>query len=172
MLQYTQDYDEKFPNHYYPNVSRTLPDGTTGSDMIWGEMIYPYVKNAQVFSCPSDSEKMTWNNASSYNYFYNYYSNGQMNYRALGAVTYPAETIMVGDGASYIADPFRVVGGANAAGRPQYWNAPAASGIDYITDGAQARHNDGGNFAFVDGHGKWFAFPKAITDVNLWNPAR
>jgi prepilin-type N-terminal cleavage/methylation domain-containing protein/prepilin-type processing-associated H-X9-DG protein len=40
-MQYTQDYDEKFPSSTY---------GLVG----WGGMIYPYVKSAEVFKCPSD----------------------------------------------------------------------------------------------------------------------
>lgn len=169
LMQYVQDYDEKMPRHYYPMSSHTLPDGRTSSDMIWGEMIYPYVKNIQVFVCPSDSEAMAWNSGSTYNYAYNYYGDGAINHKSLGDLRYPAELIVVTDGASYVANPFRVVGGANAAGRPQYWNNPAG---DYITDGCQARHNDGANICYADGHGKWMAFPAAITDSNLWNPNR
>jgi prepilin-type processing-associated H-X9-DG protein len=151
-------------------VVRTLPDGSSSSDMVWGEMIYPYVKNAQVFRCPSDFEPMIWRDGATYNYFWNY-SNGQaLNYRSLGAINYPAELIMSGDGSSYVADPFRVVGGANAAGRPQFWATP--TGGDYITDGARAGHNGGGNFVFVDGHGKWLSFPEAISNNNYWNAAR
>ena len=61
MTQYTQDYDEKFPQGYYP-------DPSTGASLDWGNAIYPYIKNGNasstngttpvyngmggVFSCP------------------------------------------------------------------------------------------------------------------------
>jgi prepilin-type N-terminal cleavage/methylation domain-containing protein/prepilin-type processing-associated H-X9-DG protein len=42
LMQYTQDYDESFPHN--DDVSR------------WSKKIYPYIKSAQVFVCPSSSE--------------------------------------------------------------------------------------------------------------------
>ena len=49
ILQYTQDYDEKYPSRYY---------GAGGGDAVeynsWRRVIYPYVKSAQLFSCPSN----------------------------------------------------------------------------------------------------------------------
>ncbi|MEN6547356.1 MAG: DUF1559 domain-containing protein [Armatimonadia bacterium] len=172
LIQYAQDYDEKLPRHYYSlGVAHTLPDGRSSSDMIWAEMIYPYVKNAQVFRCPSDSEALNWADAATYNYFFNYYPNGSATnsllHRSLGAINYPSEVVMCGDGASYIADPLAA---PPQVQRPQYWNTP--TGGSYIYDSVQARHNDGCNMVFVDGHGKWIGFPKAITDTTLWDAAR
>ena len=46
MLQYAQDYDEKFPN--LANVST----GQSGF-YTWDDAIYPYVKSNQVYQCPS-----------------------------------------------------------------------------------------------------------------------
>ncbi len=43
ILQYTQDYDEQFPNGY--------PDAQIG----WAGQILSYVKNSGVFKCPDDS---------------------------------------------------------------------------------------------------------------------
>ncbi|RYG99049.1 DUF1559 domain-containing protein, partial [archaeon] len=49
MMQYTQDYDERFPVAY-------LHD--TGSGTYWGWMqaMQPYLKSTQIFQCPSDSD--------------------------------------------------------------------------------------------------------------------
>ncbi|BCM93946.1 hypothetical protein IAD21_05841 [Abditibacteriota bacterium] len=41
VLQYTQDYDESYP-------LRDTPDGN------WTELLQPYVKSKQLFTCPSD----------------------------------------------------------------------------------------------------------------------
>ena len=43
VLQYVQDYDEKYPSRYMANEI-----------MSWRRNIYPYVKSTQVFACPSN----------------------------------------------------------------------------------------------------------------------
>ena len=56
---YVQDYDETFPYHYWPagNGSYALPDGRLYQGHIgWTCQFYPYIKNKQVFICPSDSK--------------------------------------------------------------------------------------------------------------------
>jgi len=56
-MMYTQDYDEMFPqwkwDQSYSGGSVNPNDGTS----LWHNAIYPYVKNAGVFSCPSDKRK-------------------------------------------------------------------------------------------------------------------
>jgi prepilin-type N-terminal cleavage/methylation domain-containing protein/prepilin-type processing-associated H-X9-DG protein len=53
ILQYTQDYDEKYPICWF--LTTTAAPLTTASS--WGSQVYPYVKSTQVFSCPSDNAK-------------------------------------------------------------------------------------------------------------------
>jgi len=49
-LMYAQDYDEIFVGSYsYPNTWGECPRFT------WMDMIYPYVKNQQLFACPSNN---------------------------------------------------------------------------------------------------------------------
>ena len=52
MIQYAQDYDEKFPN---------LANAGTGFNGFysWDDAIYPYVKSNQAYQCPSVSDKNT-----------------------------------------------------------------------------------------------------------------
>jgi prepilin-type N-terminal cleavage/methylation domain-containing protein/prepilin-type processing-associated H-X9-DG protein len=56
-VMYAQDYDETFPqwnwlqNYHSGTVAKN--DATT----LWHNAIYPYVKNAQVFACPSDKRR-------------------------------------------------------------------------------------------------------------------
>lgn len=52
MIQYAQDYDEQFP---------TLANLSTGQSgfVTWDDAIYPYVKSAQVYQCPSVPDKNT-----------------------------------------------------------------------------------------------------------------
>src|SRR5690606_37027528 len=58
IMQYTQDYDERFPRAWsvYGDTS-VLPVG-------WADAIQPYVKSIQVFQCPSESTAPNSNPAS------------------------------------------------------------------------------------------------------------
>jgi prepilin-type N-terminal cleavage/methylation domain-containing protein/prepilin-type processing-associated H-X9-DG protein len=60
VMQYTQDYDERMhPIFTFPAVgSTTLPNGQVNNSGIqpWVVAIYPYVKSAQIFNCPSMSD--------------------------------------------------------------------------------------------------------------------
>src|SRR6476661_2454795 len=48
LMQYTQDYDERYP-------IGQLNGGATSSGIGWGGAIYPYVKSSQIFTCTSDT---------------------------------------------------------------------------------------------------------------------
>ncbi|MCC7495797.1 MAG: DUF1559 domain-containing protein [Fimbriimonadaceae bacterium] len=53
VLQYVSDYDETFPQHYYyPNNT-----SSAGGYAHWTGTASPYVKNVQIFVCPSDPSK-------------------------------------------------------------------------------------------------------------------
>jgi prepilin-type N-terminal cleavage/methylation domain-containing protein len=65
VIQYTQDYDEKYPPRYLGNgVTQADPSMPgylfTQSDNVayknyvsWMDIVYPYVKSTQLFECPS-----------------------------------------------------------------------------------------------------------------------
>ena len=62
LLMYSQDFDESMVNHYFGAFnggSRTNPaDPAYGPDTqtaMWMDVIQPYVKNYQIFNCPSQS---------------------------------------------------------------------------------------------------------------------
>ena len=51
VIQYVQDYDEKFPQgYYYPNDS-----SSAGGYVHWSGLVQPYTKSLQIFVCPSDA---------------------------------------------------------------------------------------------------------------------
>ena len=59
MSIYVQDFDETFPPLYLDPQSRVIPDSTLvdrpqWKGFSWTERIYPYVRNEEVFKCPSD----------------------------------------------------------------------------------------------------------------------
>ena len=47
---YIQDYDEMIP----PRAIRDVTTGNTVEGLSWRRLIYPYVKSADVFTCPSN----------------------------------------------------------------------------------------------------------------------
>ena len=50
-VQYAQDYDERLPMTSWQPVAHT--GGNDGRDMWWMDVLQPYVKSYQVFTCPS-----------------------------------------------------------------------------------------------------------------------
>ncbi len=135
ILQYVQDYDEVFPTHGWVDTA-VWPNGQTGGNP-WHVRIYPYVKNIQVYSCPSGT--LRWAGDPSTNLQIGY--SASIGLSNMAAFVYPSQTAMVADtdgGAGYcfFSAPYPATGTPNR----------------YITD----RHNGGANLGFVDGHAKWW----------------
>jgi prepilin-type N-terminal cleavage/methylation domain-containing protein/prepilin-type processing-associated H-X9-DG protein len=145
ILMYAQDYDEKFTNLGWC-ASGAIPRVT------WAEMTYPYVKNAQIFICPSadSADNGSPNIPNGINYGFNIWA-----YRALGwyqvvKVPAPANTIMIGDkdnGCVRLLSSRCVTGGCQC-----YGGQTPVQNDHYLTD----RHNGGANYGFMDGHAKWY----------------
>ena len=57
MMMYAQDYDETIPRNAHSDPPRVLEGNhfVDCSTPRWMDVIYPYIKNEQVFNCPSDS---------------------------------------------------------------------------------------------------------------------
>ena len=161
-LMYVQDWDEMFPKYAQADLA---PGPGTGYQhtLFWLDVIQPYVKNSQLFRCPSlqyngintmGSPTFTFG-LLAYQAGYNWnvgtyrapfcsdglgrsYSDG-LPWVSLSSCTVPAQTFMLGD--------LRGLGGAA-------WPVleGGTSSVSYFY--AQI-HNGGGNYAFVDGHAKW-----------------
>ncbi|WP_309709673.1 DUF1559 domain-containing protein [Armatimonas sp.] len=56
MMMYAQDYDEVIPRNAHSDPPRVLEGNhfVDCSTPRWMDVIYPYIKNEQVFNCPSD----------------------------------------------------------------------------------------------------------------------
>jgi prepilin-type N-terminal cleavage/methylation domain-containing protein/prepilin-type processing-associated H-X9-DG protein len=156
LLQYSQDYDEKlaYCEMYMPTtwtggrwVDRN--DSSRLYYMLWLDVILPYCKNEQVMFCPSSTIAYVPPPTRVYS---DYVYNGHLGNMALGTVTNPASTLWFGD--------LGFVSGTAPTGASTYLQnyTGARSGLastHQATAWHSKRHNDGGNYCYVDGHAKW-----------------
>ncbi|MEN6640936.1 MAG: prepilin-type N-terminal cleavage/methylation domain-containing protein [Armatimonadia bacterium] len=142
--QYCQDYDEKI----LPTLTRAT------NSPIWTTLITPYVKNDQIFACPSCStHRIAWfadANRGWLSVGENWEFSVDRGIRALGDIQAPSEAVQFADTMS--GDAAGVWRGYEFAGN---WIAPTAL-VD-VAEGIAARHNDGANLGFIDGHAKWLS---------------
>jgi prepilin-type N-terminal cleavage/methylation domain-containing protein/prepilin-type processing-associated H-X9-DG protein len=166
-LQYTQDYDERFPSVGKSAVANLGAEG-------WALTVEPYFKSAQLLQCPSELRKPNYV-TSPYNatsYYTDYYYNSNLSYTPTGAkesdgttnlvmgihtskLKFPSSTVILGDGVGSIV---------NYGGRLEL--------LDDSTAAKAPRHMDGNNYNFCDGHAKWFKVGTILdgtTDSNSAN---
>jgi len=180
-LMYVQDYDERFAfGGWSPNGDDKTWD--------WQNSTAPYIKNAQVFQCPSSSDLIIENNDPTYldwdlnpvSYLYNNQLGRNRQPVKLATINAPASTWLVVDGHS-------------DWGCPNEYNHDSCQGVDWMgradstwlaedttfgNDGALVtgwlswqgftwglpRHTSGMNVAYTDGHSKWhIASPQGTT---------
>jgi prepilin-type N-terminal cleavage/methylation domain-containing protein/prepilin-type processing-associated H-X9-DG protein len=177
VLMYKQDYDEVFP---YTNWGNTVaaPEPTAAN---WPCGLYPYIKNKQLFQCPSQNDGCVmaasklapgspWASGGGTTYAINeeLFSGSVRDAR----IKAPAETLVFADCRC------NWIGG--------YWGQPDAIRArlgrvrqgtrDGRCDGASACttnwtaaaddntvHNGGENLGFADGHAKWARAPGILT---------
>ncbi len=190
IMQYTQDYDEKYPPSIWvgtplsnsPRQTDTTMPGSkfyteadgSGSYLYhhvsWMDIVQPYLKSLQIYTCPNAQDK----DYGSYGYSgclnsmrSNQYATGSYptvsainDPMSLAQVQRPSEIIMLMDW-NYA---YNNLAGPNWEG---VWTQPSSS-----HKAALAPHLDGTNLAFADGHVKWLGnTDAAITNVNYTNRA-
>ena len=151
MIQYAQDYDETFSrsNHGTQPSPAVVPEDPLFNWLggtynfyyrTWPSNIYPYVKNTQVYRCPSRGTPVCMqvdyglpsdcvNSAGALVDLFD-------TSISLGDLVQPAQTMMLTE---------------KSGGNPQY---VMSATYPMCAD----RHNEGGNCAFCDGHVKWLKF--------------
>jgi prepilin-type N-terminal cleavage/methylation domain-containing protein/prepilin-type processing-associated H-X9-DG protein len=148
--QYLSDYDESFPQVSVGAASSPVFNTPFG----WADATQPYVRNTQLFQCPSDSAQpgpaaFEGNDANYTDYFYNSNLGGQNE----SAIQYISSTVLAGDGvpgsATLASDGVNTTSGGDIARIEQIGAGTGAVG-------ATTRHLDGANFVFADGHVKWY----------------
>jgi prepilin-type processing-associated H-X9-DG protein len=201
-MMYVQDYDETFPHRVWNNGAGYCFDptplgvaaGTSNpycTSLHWYYQITPYLKNTNIFACPSARGNSRDFNRSSNAYGVplrmNYGANGIIfSYTpgdfspgapnagpvAMAAVNTPASTYYIGDGNSanmdwYWMDRTRFANllsgetGGCDKNRP-FYSYSQATNANVISN---ARHSNGSNIVFADGHAQFRQFGR----IACWN---
>ncbi len=161
MLQYSQDYDEKYLGQ---NIT-----GTASTNIHFGYLLQPYLKSKQIFMCPSATgtelalttanygggttdHVWTADAATQGGEFKGSYAMNQAFYLtgplSLAEVTKPSETGLFFDAA---------------------WPESSGAGDSSFTAGSR-RHLDGGNICYADGHVKFGPASNIYGNTLRFNP--
>jgi prepilin-type N-terminal cleavage/methylation domain-containing protein/prepilin-type processing-associated H-X9-DG protein len=162
VMMYAQDYDEMYPMSYQDVSSGA--GSAAQIPMTWPNRLQPYIKNQQIYKCPSDSRPpnadFTGCRLVAQSYCWNYWlgmdipgwydPSGYHTYFvtcALADVKAPAQCAMLWDDSSdWLA--------AGYGGRFNTLDSPDWA-YDLGPGTIKGRHNGGDNFVFADGHAKW-----------------
>jgi prepilin-type N-terminal cleavage/methylation domain-containing protein/prepilin-type processing-associated H-X9-DG protein len=153
-MMYVQDYDEYMPRLRRWDGAAIGPWGVTAcwACPVCGGDLDPYVKNVQVFSCPSRNLGYSPGNHGSYGY------NCQVSGRKITVFQHPAEIPIFADAICHWINPaMDLSGGCQPCG----FQIPCPR-VDWY------RHNGGLNMAFADGHAKWLPGQKAAYAPGDW----
>lgn len=175
LLMYSQDYDGGFPtwSEYWVHYALIgTPPFADTPDHYWDAKLLPYVKNGTVsttgkpsggvWRCPdainSDAER-TYSINSGFFYDTDGSSNGTYRYVSDADVYKPAQTIFVMDGGKDGRSRFNYVyysPAVDGVGSGYYYHFIATKDKNNYDVDASYRHNEGANYAWLDGHAKWF----------------
>jgi prepilin-type N-terminal cleavage/methylation domain-containing protein/prepilin-type processing-associated H-X9-DG protein len=184
---YHQDF-ESYPMYAVPGVVQ----------LRWFDQILPYTKSADMFSCPSTGRSWSFGpegRNATYGYNYQYLGNSRGDCSNLpvteAQISTPANTIAVADSAGtgtrsclndkstdadwtntackfnhgYSIDPPQLPPCQSGSG-PNKFGTGGTPGLPTLID---ARHSNGANIAFCDGHAKWMRPEEWTRDNRWWN---
>ena len=170
-MMYVQDYDETYPRN------QQTRDGSTSTYWYWSELLQPYVKNRQIFNCPSTNRTSIIDGG--YGANVRMFVNRTSTPTSLASVAAPASTYMIMDYGTwrvletYIDTPTNLSylpGIGNAAGLSENACPLGGSGYDaFRKDCMQGRHFDGVTVNFADGHSKWLKTSAVFAEFNKPN---
>ena len=141
---YIQDYDETFPfaDMYWPAAAPRPWSGSSSTYVYWPDLIWPYVMNRQVFTCPSGAGEWI---GYGWNVYLGYVgahptrkgTNPIYDGVKLADVDYPAQHVVIADH-------------HKGSVSERLWGSLSCDPAYWVTV-----HNGGWNVGFVDGHAKW-----------------
>lgn len=153
VMMYTQDYDEMMPGNDSLDEGAGLTNGFMDSSAVrnWAKSIDPYLKNLQVFRCPSALPYTATGSSGSAYAEVSGSNGGNTSYagnyivadRKLAAIPTPASTVFLHEFNIY----------QRAAQMRPY---PSGNNFtQFHNTKMENLHFDGGNRLFCDGHAKW-----------------
>ena len=168
LIQYSQDYDEKWP--CWEDAYRINGTGSAGAPSCWDLVIQPYLKSAQIMVCPSDTGAYFNLNATGFG----------LRRRSYGMATYSRETVVDGNNrsltnsgssiAEYPAPSLTVLVGEKYmcpgnANQEEYRGCSTFNNTDQLSTnsfnelwrspaGTPFQHLDTTNILYMDGHVK------------------
>jgi len=169
-VAYVQDYDGYWPPYANMASSPIQPPPFGANENLWRFPIQPYIKNWQVYICPSSASSPGDESSAAVQghpaYGYNPNVGNTVPAASDSTIRYPAQLAVYAD-----CMHWNMCQGWEMA----YANTCCASGAAAGT--AKTRHNEGSNVAFADGHSKWLSTGTIMGFINtpiatnaLWNP--
>jgi prepilin-type N-terminal cleavage/methylation domain-containing protein/prepilin-type processing-associated H-X9-DG protein len=157
LAQYTQDYDERYPQIYPASATSPCCDAKRPGG--WTQLIQPYVKSTQLFACPSNPSNGATKSNAGVGYGIEYpripqsYGINRHQPSSVSVVQSPSTRIHVSETSSSGGD----------------WDlAPADNGGQDLEDRHWANHLSTANYLYFDGHVKSSAPQRTGTPVNQW----
>ncbi|MGQ9730998.1 MAG: DUF1559 family PulG-like putative transporter, partial [Candidatus Zipacnadales bacterium] len=169
---YATDYDGQYTHHVF---AYQLP-----GQYWWYYPMNAYIKNVQIFQCPSDQDRDFQNRLTdSCSYGMNWlYCNG----RYIRTGTSPGAAYVwnytpippmpwnIGGCEEFVWEPADTIAVTDSYGYPFVNDAQSGTGTVYVGtwNNVADRHNDGVNCGYCDGHAKWNK-KNAIRQWERWN---
>jgi prepilin-type N-terminal cleavage/methylation domain-containing protein/prepilin-type processing-associated H-X9-DG protein len=175
-FMYAQDYDEVTVQMYFGDWSPCCAE--RGGHYPWPKQIYPYVKNKQLFACPSlatanwDTLRCAYDPTGQCRESYDFPSvigyglNPIIAGQSLARTNAPATTLAIVETRYYPpGHPWANPAWGWYGAQPPYGDPPDYPWSVWLT---ARRHQDGNNVSFADGHSKYQRFELITSRANLW----
>ena len=172
VMQYTQDYDEKYPLSRTDNITVTNINGAaqTLNGAPWHIVVQPYIKSYQLFKCPSNSATGAMNNSGGLvpkSYICN--GTGSTGDAANIGGSRPMNTSGLGGGVAMAAidstSQVILINENPDRSDPENYSIGSLT----VDDMRFQNHLGMTNFLFCDGHAKSLKATATGTPLNMWN---
>ena len=157
---YVQDYDDQIFFRSTTNVDSTrIHTATSGNALKWWNLLMPYIRNKDVFRCPSDQPNASVDASGAATILRSYAASASMEALSLAQISRTVETVV-------ITEAWSVDGSGKKINTEQWLEAfDGDMAPDPLRPGSMLkyanRHQGGMNCTFFDGHAKWLK-PDAI----------